>query len=510
VAQTFKPPATQRIYDVCVVGSQLGGVVAGALLARRGFRVLHVDHDGLGGSYVEHGYVLPWGPAMLPSPRQLPAAELVLAELGLATDVGRLLEPSEPDLQILLPKHRIDLGRDAAVLRQELRREWPVDADRLEAAMGDLGKLFEVAGFFLKQAPPLPPDGFGERRTVKKAIKLASNAPGAPAEPVGEARAFRGFEDHELVRSLAVAHRFLTYLDGEPSPLSAVRLLGGALRGTHRLAGGLGTLRELIRKRIAESRGELRGGAGEPVRASAFDLDGSRVTAVRLEDSPDAYVARAYVAATDAAVFRTLLPAEFTASKAGRFLGEVRPSRILLSLNLVVKRGALPPALGENVFALRDPAGGDGIDNAVFLQVLPARREAGKKSPGELVADERVVCASAFIPATDTSRAALTAAAARVREAVADAIPFFERHLLSESIPMLAGPEGRPPVHPLYQVELDSTLGVTGLPVRGPFKNLFFAGREVLPGLGVEGEFYAGIEAAGHVAAALGRKELLK
>ena len=58
MAQTFRPPATQRIYDVCVVGSQLGGVVAGALLARRGFRVLHVAHDDAGFHYADHGYVL--------------------------------------------------------------------------------------------------------------------------------------------------------------------------------------------------------------------------------------------------------------------------------------------------------------------------------------------------------------------------------------------------------------------------------------------------------------------
>jgi hypothetical protein len=46
--------------------------------------------------------------------------------------------------------------------------------------------------------------------------------------------------------------------------------------------------------------------------------------------------------------------------------------------------------------------------------------------------------------------------------------------------------------------------------VRGPWKNLFFAGREVIPGLGVEGEFYAGIQAAAHVAALLGRKDVLR
>jgi phytoene dehydrogenase-like protein len=514
VAQTFRPPATQRIYDVCIVGSQLGGIVAGALLARRGFRVLHVGHADLGPSYGDGGYVLPWGPAMVPSPRYMPAAEAVLAELGLATDVARALEPSDPDLQLLLPRHRVDLSRDPAVLRTELRREWAADAEALENGFVQLGTLFEFAGFFLKAAPPLPPEGFGERHVVKKAIKLASTAPNAPSQPVGKARPFVGLEDHDLVRSLGVARKFLTYLDGPASPLSEVRLLGGALRGTHRLAGGQGMLRDLVRRRIAESRGELRGGPGEHATAAALEVEGGRVAAVRLSDSPDAYVARAFILATEAETVRRLLPTEIAESKAARSLAEIKPGRRLFSLNLIVKQAALPPALGENVLALRDPAAGDGIDNAVFLQVLPARRD-GKKGSADVVADERVVCASAFLPAATASREELTKAAARIREAVADAIPFFERHLVSESVPVLNAPAGleegvRLLAHPLYEAELDSTLGITGLPVRGPCKNLFFAGREVVPGLGIEGEFYAGIQAAAHVAAALGRKDVLK
>jgi len=517
MAQTFRPPATQRLYDVCIVGSQLGGVVAGALLARRGFRVLHVAHDDPGFHYVDRGYVLPLGPAVVPSPRHLPSAEAVLAELGLTTDFSRALAPTDPDLQLLLTRHRVDLSREPAVLRTELRREWPREAEALEASFGILGTLFDFAGFFLRAAPPLPPDGFGERRAVSKALKVASSAPGAPSESVGVARPFSGFEDHELVRSLAVAHRFLTYLDGDPSPLSLVRLLGGAFRGTNRLPGGLGTLREMVRRRIAESRGELRGGPGEPAVATSFDLDGSRVTAVRLADSPDAHVARAFIAATDAARIIPLLPAELREGKPAAWLRQVRARRQLLSVNLVVKHAALPPALGENVLALRDALGGDGLDNAVFLQVLPARRDA-RKGPGDkgsptvdLVSDERVVCASGFVPAGEGLEA-LRAAAARIREAVADAIPFFERHLVAESTPLLAdgARTDLPPIHPLYETDLDERLGVAGLPVRGPWKNLFFAGREVVPGLGVEGEFFAGIQAAGHVAALLGRKDVLK
>jgi NAD(P)-binding Rossmann-like domain len=514
VAQTFRPPATQRIYDVCVIGSQLGGIVAGALLARRGFRVLHVAHDDRGPSYLDGGYVLPWGPAVVPSPRVMPAAEAALAELGLSTDVARALEPSDPDLQLLLPKHRVDLSRDPTVLRTELRREWPQEAESLEGGFAGLSSLYEFAGFFLKTAPPLPPEGFGERHTVKKALKLASTAPNAPREPVGVARPFADLADHELVQSLGVMHRFLTYLDGPPSPLSQVRLLGGALHGTHRLAFGQGMLGEMIRRRIAESRGELRGGPGEPAAASALDIDGGRVAAVRLADSPDAHVARAFVIAADAESVRRLLPESELGARSARVLDGIRVRRRLFTLNLIVKQAALPPALGENVLALRDTAGGDGIDNAVFLQVLPARRD-GKKGSAETVADERVVCASAYLPANVATREELAQASARIREAVADAIPFFERHLVGESAPVLNAPGGladgvRLLAHPLYETELESTLGVTGLPVRGPWKNLFFAGREVLPGLGIEGDFYAGIQAAGHVVAALGRKDVLK
>jgi phytoene dehydrogenase-like protein len=512
VPQAFKPPATQRLYDVCVVGSQLGGVVAGALLARRGFRVLHVAHDDPGFHYVDHGYVLPFGPAVVPSPRHLPSAEAVLTELGLASDVGRALAPSEPDLQLLLPRHRVDLPREAAQLRGELRREWPKELEPLEAGFATLSALFDFAGFFLRAAPPLPPEGLMERLAVRKALKTAASMPGAPARRADEARAFEGLEDHELVRSLGVAHRFLTYLDGPASPLSQVRLLGGALRGTNRLPGGLGTLRELVRRRIAESRGELRGGPGEPAMATALDVDGKKVDAVRLSDSPDAHVARAFVIATDASRFLGLLPAELRESRATAPLRQVKATRQLATVNLVVKQTALPPALGENVLALRDAAAGDGLDNAVFLQILPARRDPkkGEKGAGETVADERVVCASGFIPA-GAGEKELSAAATAIREAVADAIPFFERHLVAESpVFVAADGGGASAAHPLYEAGDDDSLGVSGLPVRSAWKNVFFAGREVVPGLGVEGEFYAGIQAAAHVAQALGRKDVLK
>jgi hypothetical protein len=54
-------------------------------------------------------------------------------------------------------------------------------------------------------------------------------------------------------------------------------------------------------------------------------------------------------------------------------------------------------------------------------------------------------------------------------------------------------------------VGLEQALGVTGIAPRA-LKNLVFAGREVVPGLGLEGEFHAGVQAAAHAQSLLGRR----
>ena len=510
MAQTFKPPATQRIYDVCVLGSHLGGAVAGALLARRGYRVLHVDHDGLRASYDDGGYLLPYAPAVLPSPRLLPAAELALTELGLATDVLRALEPCTPDLQLLLPRHRLDLGHDAARRLGELRREWPADADRLEAALVELERLFDAAAPLMRSIPPLPAEGFGDRRAVSKAMRFARAAPGTAAPGVETAVPFQGLEDHPLVGALRIAARFLCHQEGPASPLATSRLLGGILHGSYRTVTGQQGLRDAIRRKIAESRGEILGTDGAGAIAEQLQVEGGRIHAVRLAGSPNSWVARAFVAATDAAALGRLLPPEERSGKTAALLRGAPVRRQLLTVNLVVKAAALPPALGQVVLVLRDAGGADALENAVLLQVLPARRDRGKGAP-EAVPDERVVCAAGFVPATarQGGDAHLASLGVQIREAVADAIPFFERHLVRESVPDVSSPReprgSRLLSHPLYEIGAEQTLGVSGLPCHTPYRNLFLAGREVVPGLGLEGEFHAGVQAAAAAQEALGK-----
>jgi hypothetical protein len=364
-------------------------------------------------------------------------------------------------------------------------------------------RQFEAAGPFLKAMPPLPPEGFGERRALGKALRGAGG-PGAPDLDVDPLAG-----DHPLLRALWFARRTLGHLEGEVPPLASARLVGGALRGTYRLAAGYDGLRDVVRRRIAEARGELLGASGPPAIAEGFDVDGGRVASVRLQGSSNAWVARVFVAATDSPAIARLLPE--AARRKVEELGRIRTTRQLLAVNLVVKTAALPPALGESVLALLREDAGDGLDDAILFQVLPARRET-RKGTGDVMGDERVVCAAGFAPA-DTAPAQVPELARRIRAVLADVIPFFERHLVAESVPALAAPAervgARLGAHPLYEVGTEQALGITGLPGRA-LKNLVFAGREVVPGLGVEGEFHAGVQAAAAAQALLGRRDLLK
>jgi phytoene dehydrogenase-like protein len=497
VNATFHPPATQRQYDACVVGSQVGGAIAAALLARRGFRVLEIDHDGRGAGYVDGGYVLPWRPALFPSPRLMPAGESALNELAAASNLARALRHVTSGVQLFLPRHRLDLPSAPEPLAAELRREWPGEDSALDAALRELDALFEDGGRFLASAPPLPPRGFLARLALRRSVARAA---GPKRRSLEEARPFESIDGHALPEALLALYPFLASLDGPPPPLALARVLGGALRGLHVADGGSQALRELFRRHGNRTTADHDQSAAQRGVVEAVEVEGSRIRGLRLAGSSDLHAARVLLLATDSAAFARLLPSN-REGRAAAALCRLHPARRILTVNLVVRAGALPPPLGPAALVL---LGGE----PVLLEVQPARREDPDEA--ETPAGDHVLCAAAAVPAEPWTRDSVRAGVDRIRAALLQAIPFFDRHVVFESIPTLVGAgDGEPftdAADPIFTPPEGAALGVTGLPIQGPFKNLFLASRDVLPGLGLEGEIFAGIEAAAHAAAALGKK----
>ena len=479
-----RPAPVRRAYDVCVIGSQLGGVAAGALLARRGYRVLHVDLDGHGTGYDDAGWRIPWGPAIIPALRALPAAEAILVELGLATDAARVLEVARPTLQILLPRHRVDLPAARAERTAELRREWPVDSDRLDAGLAAVRAAFDAEQPFLASLPPIPPRGLGARWRLHRARKLSPSAGGHGPVPLEE------LGDHPLAVALRGAWPFLAFLDGPPQALGLARALGGVLHGSLRPAGGEAAVAALLRRRIAESRGELLGGEGEPAPVSGLELEGGDASTLTVKGGEARYAARAFVFAGDVSTLGTLVG---NPERVRKWLEPATPAGRLRSLAWVVRGDALPAPLGD--LALAVPA--DGAP--VLLQTLPALR-AGPKGL-EASPSERTLVAATPTHGTDEGDPDVTT---RLRRTVAEFLPFLDRATVHASDP--GNRPGARAFHPLLAARSDRTLGVGGVSTVSPVGNLFLAGREVLPGLGTEGQFHAAWQAAAAVERHLGAK----
>ncbi len=493
------PQPTRHVYDVLVLGAQLSGVLAGALLAKRGYRVLHVDPHGLGECYVDKGYQLPFAPGLVPSLKLMPMAEKALAELGLNVSLSRILDAGGGELQLIFPRHRVDFGASAEQRAREVGREFPADAERILAAIEAAAARAEATDPFFQTVLPLPPDGFFERWAVKKAARAcpAINDEADGFEPLA------GTPFGDALRGLA---RFLTYLDDdEAGPLARSRPLAQTLRGAHRFPGGGHGLYQALRNRLTELGGDAVGDASEPASVEELVFEGSRFSGLKLAANRNVFRASHLIAAMDVDALAPLIPPKIKRKGFAGLFESVRTRRFLFAVNLIVRAEGLP--LGLKELALLSP--GDEELGPVLLEVLPARK-ADKP-----VAEERVLCAAAFASGADrdAGEARLRELGVRLEAALLEIAPFLEPCVIGRSLPMLdaKGARGsRLAPHPLVEIADRAFLGVTGLPHRTRCKNLFLASREVIPGLGIEGELIAGERAASLVQALLHKHDPLK
>ena len=481
-------PSTQT-FDVLVLGSQIAGAVAGALLARRGYRVLSIEHTPLASDYLEDDFRLPFGPTVLPQLRHLPSAQAIFEELGVGPEVARASRPLG-GLQILSERARLDLFPDEARRRVEMRRELGPDPGDIPKAIDALIVREEQNAPYFAGQMGMPAEGILDRLRLRRAARGLR---------IGDATELVNPPDHPLARGLKELWRLSNNLveqESLPEPnvvdqpaRAAMRPLAQWLRGLSRFSGGEAGLAALLQKRIETSGGTVLRGDGAVV--EELLVERGRIAAVKLLDSQNHYRAHMVVAALDGLALRELLPVTLRQRQL-QALDAVRIRSQLVTLNLVVRAAGLPPGLAE--VAVGVPG---GRTRSFLLQVSPAERIRGVTDPPEKL----ITLAMQVTPQS------LAAGAEGVRKllhelrAGAEAfLPFLSRHVVLESSPQLSA---RSPaasqrrLHPRLEIARPRQLGVTGLGPRSVLKNVVLANQEVLPGLGLEGQFLAGLSAAG-------------
>jgi phytoene dehydrogenase-like protein len=489
-----------NFYDVIVCGSELSGLIAAALLARRGLRVLLLGHDTDRPSFEAGGATLSRAPALLPPLESQPVAR-VLTELNCVQIVRRRAPVLSPGFQIDLPRHRFDLSPEPEPLRRELAREFPGQAALIEAAIDRLTAASNLLEPLLGSELTLPPDGFWERREV---ARLESMLPKSGADLLAPLPA-----THPARAAIAAAGALSTALN--PADVGAVaqaRAFDLARRGLHRLEGGYAALQAFLLEKIETFSGERR----EKVVPVEIVQRRGRAAGIRVRPRDETIGCQHLVWAGPASAMLALCP-DKPNRKGREASGGLRASCYRYGVSLLVSAEALPDGMGNRLFLIGDPTRPLLEDNAVAVTVgQAAPRDAGRVP----------IWAECLVPAAavDAGPGALRAMRARLRKQLTRLFPFFPQHLqvlaspfdgLPPEIPGGASkaPAALPaiPMQAVYSAEGPRALDVAGLPHATGVKNLYLAGRENLPGLGTEGEFVSAWGVARLISGTQGKRD---
>lgn len=463
-------------YDAIVVGADPAGTIAGGLLRRQKYRVLMIGQAQGAATYTSGGIQIPALPFLLPPYGHAPVLDEVLNTVGVEDPVHTLGIEDDTPLQVVTNEQRIDLSADRSRLGAELERAFPQEQDQFLETLDNISKADEQFREQLQAHPPIPPEGLKEKIRFKRLTRPDQAAPLAPPD-----------EWPPLLRILAAATAFISHLDLNKRSAPATGHLVLALLGGLRI---VPDFTDLLQKTLKKSGVEIQPKA--VVEEVLFD--GKNIAGVKTLRGTGVYNCSTLIAGLPVREALEIVPPRRRHRHFRLAADTVRPARSLFVLNLLVPEDALPLGMARQVLLVKDPDGRLEEDNLVRLLCLPCPERQG----------HRLLSCSCTIPYRKRAlgREYLGPLEQKVFEAVAWLVPFLEDHLKGRSSPFWgsrAGEEGHPApwsLHPIFETEQEVIMGSCVLPLRTPYRNMFYCGPEAIPGLGMEGVAYAARETA--------------
>lgn len=480
-------------FDIVVLGGELSGLVAATLCASRGYRVALVGAKRRPDRYKCGAFSLPVEPFALVG-LESPAVQRAVDELHFTHLLRRKIKAGGPGFQLVTPDARLDVVADDPALHRELERELGDGAAAdLAARAAELARGLDA---MLSGDDVIPPAS--SRRRREHARQLAAESQRA-SELLGAAP--------PLVRALLAAPAAATcdLVPAEHNDLVRVRAFDAWRRGTPRIDGDLGGLREILLEKLQSHSGELIDDA--PVELSYSW--GGKVTGLELR-SGDKLGTNQVIAAMPVDELAVLVGAKGM-KKIGEPIDLFEPGGYRYTLNLVVDEAGIPEGMGRTVLCVGDLEA--PLEGANFLRI-----QVGEPDDRARV----VVSVAAICPAPQEHRTLEEEMAdlrVGIREALEMVMPFFSQHLILAHSPHEASPpelraggdKPSPPLRalpprPLWRAGA-ALEGLGVLPYQVGLKNLTMGSSQVVPTLGLEGEFLVGLGAANLATQGAGKRK---
>lgn len=480
-------------YEVIVLGAGIPALAAGALLARRGFRVAWIRHSSPSNCYEWQGHVLRRATEALPF-LDTPAWHAIANELSIQTAVRRVGASLEDGVtQMVLPQARLDIREKREELLHEFNREFPELQRPMEEWFSRVDTLNAQLDRALEPGQAWPPDGFFQRRATMKKLREVSE--------------FQEWQERDFLGDFPNDHAFRTViqavarmqLSSDPDSMDALQMArawGLTLRGMTSIDGGRDKLVSVLAERITQFGGVLR----ERERVAEVVIERGRVVGVRLAVTDE--VIGCSMLLSSLAPEQVLSLARTEASPAVlELLSSAEPVYSRYSLNLVVRPEAIPLGLATRSFVVLDPPRPLAEENLLYLEHHP-----------NVAAKSVTLTVHALLPraVVDEGAAYLGRVRRRTMSALQPLFPFLARDLLAIDSPYdgldLEAPaqdlsvrvEARwngeaESMEPVFRRVPDSFAKWCALPVRAPIDQLYWLGSTAVPGLGEEGALLAAI-----------------
>ena len=485
-AGLFALAVTTSHYQIVIIGTDLAGLVFGALCAKRGYRVLVIGQGSQGMLYEHQGYTM-CRRLEMPHGLTSPPIKRVFDELSLGLELRNLPKPLDPAFQVVLPKARINVSTNPKLFERELKREFPGVEDEISYFFKRVAEIDADVEEVLTLRPNLPPTGVVETFQFRRLVK---RFPFLDDEWAIEDPLIRFVHGHPFRAFMNAPFRFTSgMLPARPYPATFVRAVTELCKGTASFDHGPNALRQMFLGQISAA-----GDFKPKDMVAQIDIARGKAASVTLRDRRQVIGCDLLVCNMDPKRFFQLIPQEQQNEEFHHQIHTLQPVYYTLVGNFVVRARAIPEAMAKHVFAVGDPSEPLEEDNCIHMA-----RDIDTAS-GTDDREVRLITAAMRVPIHATSGGARSATALldKLQRRVEEIIPFLSEHLLARHTPWLKAEDGDEDIdptelQPCYGEAIPHTLGTSPVATTTGYRNILVGGDASFCGLGHDGPYVAAL-----------------
>jgi len=474
------------MYDTIVIGNDLSSLIAALLSSRYGKETVLLFEGDVPDSYSESGYTFnidpfPWSGF---GPKQIFLQ--LFAELDISLVDKSSIFQLNPALQVILPKHRIDLYNVKDSLVREMEREFSGNVKKIRKLYATVSKNCDLVNRLVGE------NSFIRPRSVKEFFRFVKNIPIFIRNKLILSRRLKGIQDVASLKRISEAELLLLSnlcTDGT-HPLSAAYILSQPWEGLFYHIGGKHTLINAFRKKFMSYGGTFINN----VSIMRLNTEGKIDIDIDAGDHLSTISGKNLIVSTKWEKFRLMLLSDGKFSRLARKLESIEAVYHPFTLHIGVLDRGIPEKMAEYVIVIGDENKPVMDNNLVFLEVsLPG--DTGCAPEGK-----RAISTSVFLKESPLrlSNDDLKRISEEIFESLKGFLPFLKENLdfinIERSIEISR--KYQEIINQKFKINGNPLLGISLLPNRTPDENVFITGGMLLAGLGFKGEIISGMNAA--------------